>query len=149
MQRCGEAMTFYHGSPVGGLNELKPFLSEHGNPYAYFTTNPLVALLYAVKPVPKPFSFYPYGFDEKGTVFYSDYYEDAFYNLYKNRVGYLYECDHLKGLEKPTQIKDAKPLDKFQFVRNGFFSVDTKYTTDDKLVFNRVVPLKSSFKPGK
>ncbi len=55
----------------------------------------------------------------------------------------------LQGFAEPTQIKDSKPLDKFQFVRNGFFSVDTKYTTDDKLVFNRVVPLKSSFKPGK
>ena len=55
----------------------------------------------------------------------------------------------LQGFAEPTQIKDANPLDKFQFVRNGFFSVDTKYTTDDKLVFNRVVPLKSSFKPGK
>ena len=42
----------------------------------------------------------------------------------------------LQGFAEPTQIKDAKPLDKFQFVRNGFFSVDTKYTTDDKLVFN-------------
>ena len=55
----------------------------------------------------------------------------------------------LQGFAEPTQIKDAKPLDKFQFVRNGFFSIDTKYTTDDKLVFNRVVPLKSSFKHGK
>lgn len=55
----------------------------------------------------------------------------------------------LQGFAEPTQIKNAKPLDKFQFVRNGFFSVDTKYTTDDKLVFNRVVPLKSPFKPGK
>ena len=55
----------------------------------------------------------------------------------------------LEGFVEPTAIKDAKPLDKFQFVRNGFFSVDTKYTTDDKLVFNRIVPLKSSFKPGK
>ena len=52
----------------------------------------------------------------------------------------------LQGYVEPTQIKDAKPLDKFQFVRNGFYSVDTKYTTDDKLVFNRIVPLKSSFK---
>ena len=51
----------------------------------------------------------------------------------------------LQGFAEPTQIKDAKPLDKFQFVRNGFFSVDTKYTTDDKLVFNRVVPLQSCF----
>ena len=52
----------------------------------------------------------------------------------------------LQGFVEPTQIKDAKPLDKFQFVRNGFFSVDTKYTTEDKLVFNRIVPLNSSFK---
>lgn len=55
----------------------------------------------------------------------------------------------LEGFVEPAAIKDAKPLDKFQFVRNGFFSVDTKYTTDEKLVFNRIVPLKSSFKPGK
>ena len=54
--------------------------------------------------------------------------------------------ERLQGYVEPTQIKDAKPLDKFQFVRNGFYSVDTKYTTDDKLVFNRIVPLKSSFK---
>ena len=47
-------MTFYHGSPIGGLNKLEPFLSEHGRHYIYFATNPLVALLYAVKPVPKP-----------------------------------------------------------------------------------------------
>ena len=52
----------------------------------------------------------------------------------------------LEGFVEPTAIKDAKPLDKFQFVRNGFFSVDTKYTTPAKLVFNRIVPLKSSFK---
>ncbi len=55
----------------------------------------------------------------------------------------------LQGFSEPTQLKNAKILDKFQFVRNGFFSVDSKYTTDDKLVFNRVVPLKSSFKPNK
>ena len=54
-----------------------------------------------------------------------------------------------EGFIEPTAIKDAKPLDKFQFVRNGFFSVDTKYTTPEKLVFNRIVPLKSSFKPNK
>ena len=54
-----------------------------------------------------------------------------------------------EGFIEPTAIKDAKSLDKFQFVRNGFFSVDTKYTTDEKLVFNRIVPLKSSFKPDK
>lgn len=55
----------------------------------------------------------------------------------------------LKGFVEPVQLENAKKLDKFQFVRNGFFCVDSKYTTDDKLVFNRIVPLKSSFKPSK
>ncbi len=52
----------------------------------------------------------------------------------------------LQGFIEPTAFKDAKPQDKFQMVRNGFFCVDTKHTTADKLVFNRIVPLKSSFK---
>ena len=55
----------------------------------------------------------------------------------------------VQGFTEPTQLKDAKSLDKFQFVRNGFFSIDNKHTTEEKLVFNRVVPLKSSFKPAK
>ena len=71
-------MPFYHGSPVGELNELKPFLSEHEKQYVYFTQNPIVALLYAVHPVDKPFSYYPYGFDKDGTVHYSEYYQNAF-----------------------------------------------------------------------
>ncbi len=44
-------------------------------------------------------------------------------------------------------VKDAKPGDRFQFMRNGYFCVDTKNTTKDNLVFNRIVSLKSSFKP--
>lgn len=43
-------------------------------------------------------------------------------------------------------LKDAKPYDSFQFVRNGFFCVDAKDSKEDALVFNRIVSLKSSFK---
>lgn len=52
----------------------------------------------------------------------------------------------LEGYIENTTANIAKPQDKFQLVRNGFFNVDPKYTTDDKLVFNRIVSLKSSFK---
>jgi len=51
----------------------------------------------------------------------------------------------LQGYVEPS-LKDAKPLERFQFIRNGFFNVDPKYTTEEKLVFNRIVSLKSSFK---
>lgn len=43
-------------------------------------------------------------------------------------------------------VKDAKKGDRFQFMRNGYYIVDTKDTTEEHLVFNRIVPLKSSFK---
>lgn len=52
----------------------------------------------------------------------------------------------LNGYLEATTATTAKPQDKFQLVRNGFFNVDPKNTTDDKLVFNRIVSLKSSFK---
>ena len=43
-------------------------------------------------------------------------------------------------------LKEAKAPDSFQFVRTGFFCVDSKLSTEDHLVFNRIVSLKSSFK---
>lgn len=52
----------------------------------------------------------------------------------------------LQGFIEPTAFKNARPKDKFQMVRNGFFNVDSKYTSASKLVFNRIVSLKSSFK---
>lgn len=48
-----------------------------------------------------------------------------------------------------SNMSEAKAQDKFQFFRHGYFNVDPKYTTADKLVFNRIVSLKSSFKLGK
>ncbi|MBR6403264.1 MAG: glutamine--tRNA ligase/YqeY domain fusion protein [Eubacterium sp.] len=42
---------------------------------------------------------------------------------------------------------DLKPGEHVQFIRNGYFVVDIKDSSDDKMVFNRVVGLKSSYKP--
>lgn len=45
-----------------------------------------------------------------------------------------------------ASIVHAEKGDRFQFMRNGYYIVDTKDTTPEHLVFNRIVPLKSSFK---
>lgn len=42
-------------------------------------------------------------------------------------------------------VKNSKPGDKFQFERQGYFCVDTKYSTNEKLVFNRTVTLKDTW----
>ena len=46
------------------------------------------------------------------------------------------------------ELANAKAYDSFQFVRQGYFCVDAKDSTGDKLVFNRIVSLKSSYKPA-
>ncbi|MCQ6281489.1 glutamine--tRNA ligase/YqeY domain fusion protein [Bacillus sp. EB600] len=51
----------------------------------------------------------------------------------------------IQGFVEPN-MKEAQAQDKFQFFRHGYFNVDPKNTTADKLVFNRIVSLKSSFK---
>lgn len=72
--------------------------------------------------------------EEKGV-----YNEDGSLNLNPNSLTVLKEC----YLE--PALKDAKPYDSFQFVRQGFFNVDYKDSKPDALVFNRIVSLKSSF----
>lgn len=42
-------------------------------------------------------------------------------------------------------VKYASPEQKFQFFRHGYFCADTKYSTKDRLVFNRIVSLKDSW----
>lgn len=42
-------------------------------------------------------------------------------------------------------IRNAKPLDSFQFMRNGYFCVD-KDSTEENPIFNRTVQLNSSWK---
>lgn len=45
-----------------------------------------------------------------------------------------------------TNMKDMKPQDKVQLYRHGYFNVDPKESTDEKLVFNRIVSIKSRFR---
>lgn len=69
--------------------------------------------------------------------------EDGSLNLNPNSLTVLKEC----YLE--PSFDQAKGGDSFQFVRQGYFCVDVKDSAPDHLVFNRIVSLKSSYKPGK
>ncbi len=80
-------------------------------------------------------------------------------NLYENLVvpdegsdnGYSLNPDSLKVVKAYIEdnISDVKPMDRFQFMRNGYFIADSKHFTEENPVFNRIVSLKSSFKPQK
>ena len=72
--------------------------------------------------------------EEKGV-----YNEDGSLNLNPNSLTVI------KDAKLEPELADAQPYDKFQFVRNGFFSVDSKDSKPGAPVFNRIVSLKSSF----
>ncbi len=72
--------------------------------------------------------------EEKGV-----YNEDGSLNLNPNSLT-VKEC-----FLEPS-LKDAKPYESFQFVRQGFFCVDYKDSKPGEPVFNRIVSLKSSFR---
>jgi len=67
-------------------------------------------------------------YDEKGDLY-----------LNPNSLTVMKEC----RLE--PAFAGAEAYDRFQFVRQGFFCVDARDSRPDKLVFNRIVSLKSSF----
>ena len=75
--------------------------------------------------------------ESKGAV----YNEDGSVNLNPNSRTILTNC-----FVEPS-VADAKAYDSFQFLRNGYFCVDCKDSTPEHLVFNRIVSMKSSYKP--
>lgn len=76
--------------------------------------------------------------EEKGV-----YNEDGSLNLNPNSITVLKEC----YLE--PSVADAQVPASFQFLRQGFFCLDSKDSKPDHMVFNRIVSLKSSYKPAK
>ena len=75
---------------------------------------------------------------EEGKEVYDE--ETGKMNINENSLTVLNDC----YLE--PSLKDAKAFESFQFVRNGFFTVDFRDSKEGAPVFNRIVGLKSSFK---
>ena len=72
--------------------------------------------------------------EEKGV-----YNEDGSINVNPNSITVI------KNAKLEPELANVTAGDKFQFVRNGFFCVDSKDSKEGALVFNRIVSLKSSF----
>ena len=76
--------------------------------------------------------------EEKGV-----YNEDGTINVNPNSLTVL------ENAYVESALAEADPMESFQFVRQGYFIVDSKDSTKEHMVFNRIVSMKSSYKPGK
>ena len=90
----------------------------------------------ATTALPAQFNIYePLVWDETEETKGKDFIERLNPNSWIKEYGYV-----------EASLADTKPLDRFQFIRNGYFCTD-KESTKDHLIFNRTCPLKSSFNP--
>jgi glutaminyl-tRNA synthetase len=66
---------------------------------------------------------------------------DDYSNLNPNSLVELTNC------KLEAAFNEVEGIERFQFLRNGFFCIDSKDSTKEHLVFNRIVSLKSSYRP--
>ena len=53
----------------------------------------------------------------------------------------------LKNCKLEAAFGEVEGIERFQFLRNGYFCVDSKDSTKEHPVYNRIVSLKSSYRP--
>ena len=143
MEQHKQNQRYFHGSNVSGISVLEPHVSEHGMPLVYLTTNPVIAALYSVRPVERPYSWYPYGFSGTTPV-YMEYYPGAMKDVYGGKTGYIYHsrCEVELSLENPTPIgcalvsRKPVPVDGYTAMADVYESL-LEYERAGKLIVRR------------
>ena len=110
---------YYHASPVKGITQLEPRISNHGIPLVYFSKkreNVLVYLSNAIEKYCKETGFSydgqwqkwgPYGFDKDGRLRLEEYYPNALKSTYQGVSGYIYSTETFTDSGFAVQIPDA------------------------------------------
>ncbi len=70
-----------------------------------------------------------------------DVLKDDYSNLNPNSLVEMKNC------KLEAAFGDVKPGERFQFLRHGYFCTDSKDSNKEHLVFNRIVSMKSSYRP--
>ena len=110
---------YYHASPIGGITQLEPHISNHGIPLVYFSTKRANVLVYLSNAVEKycretGFSYDgkyqkwgPYGFNKDGRLRLEEYYPNALISTYKGVAGFIYSAESITDSGFAVQIPDS------------------------------------------
>ena len=110
---------YYHASPVEGIKQLEPRVSDHHIPLVYFSTkreNTLVYLSNSIEKYCKETGFVydgiwkkwgPYGFTKDGIQQLQEYYPNALEKTYKGVSGYIYSAESITDSGFEIKIPNA------------------------------------------
>ena len=132
---------FYHASPIKGIVQLEPRISNHSIPLIYFSKkreNVLVYLSNAVEKYCKETGFAyegtwqkwgPYGFTKDGMLCLEEYYPNALVSTYKGVSGYIYSTETIVDSGFQINIPDAAtsslpvPVTGVEFVPDAYEAI--------------------------
>ena len=132
---------FYHASPIKGIVQLEPRISNHSIPLIYFSKkreNVLVYLSNAVEKYCKETGFAyegtwqkwgPYGFTKDGMLCLEEYYPNALVDTYKGVSGYIYSTETIVDSGFQINIPDAAtsslpvPVTGVEFVPDAYEAI--------------------------
>lgn len=132
--KCNEAIK----DKSGEIIELKctyDYKTKSGSGFKDRKPNGTIHWLEAKKAIPAEFRLYDTIIEENESNNEKDFLDCINSNSLIVCNGFIEE-----------NIKEAKPIDRFQFFRHGYFAVDINDSTKNLIVFNRIVSLKSLFK---
>lgn len=110
---------FFHASPIAGIQELEPRISNHGVPLIYFSKKRENVLVYLSNAIEKycretGFSYAgtwqkwgPYGFHPDGTQRLIEFYPNALESTYQGVSGYIYRAESIPVSDFDLHIPDA------------------------------------------
>ena len=132
---------YYHASPVKGITELEPHISNHGIPLVYFSKKRESVLVYLSNAIEKycketGFSYNgkwqkwgPYGFNNDGRLRLEEYYPNALISTYKDVSGYIYGAEAITDSGFAVQIPDAATssisvkVSNVEYVRDAYEAI--------------------------
>ncbi|MGL4798822.1 MAG: hypothetical protein ACRCWY_05395 [Cellulosilyticaceae bacterium] len=112
-------MRLYHGSPIAGIQEIRPHISNHGERLVYMTAkrdNTLVYLSNAIEKFHKEqglvheghfYKWASYGFNREKQLVIDEYYPNATEDTYRGVAGYIYYADDVADYEEQKDIPFA------------------------------------------
>jgi hypothetical protein len=138
-------MVYYHGSIIGGINELKPFASPYSNlkePKVYLTTNKQLALHYIWNTKKYPIKKPMLKICEDGVLIFQEMFSGALELFYKGLNGFIYYCEGEYDISKESGVMTCAtsdipvPVSNVEYIEDVYNKI-MEYKNIGKFVYER------------
>ena len=143
-------MTFYHGSSIGGLMELKPFVKPWSNlkqPLVYMTSSKQLAAHYIWNTEKYEIKSPMLDIRPDGTLVFQEMFSGALEYFYKGLSGWIYQCDRNyeydsnAGVLTTATSAEPVPVTVADYIEDVYVHI-MSYAEQGKFIYERFEDLR-------